>query len=83
MLTSKGDFSRIVVSLQRGFVLQDQEGRSWDQKRTKNRSKNGVQDGMHLVIDVSSIFVDLGSQVGKENEAKIDIKKGQNLKSFW
>ena len=39
--------------------------------------------GRHLDIDFCAILVDLGSQVGKENETKIKIKKGQNLKGFW
>ena len=39
--------------------------------------------GRHLDIDFCAILVDFGSQVGKENEAKIDIKKGQNLRGFW
>ena len=38
--------------------------------------------GRHLDIDFCAILVDLGSQVGKENETKIKIKKGQNLKGF-
>ena len=74
MLTSKGDFSRIVLSLQRGLVLQDQEGRIWEQKRSKNRSKNEVNKGRHLGIDFPSILVDLGGQVGTENRPKIDPK---------
>ena len=39
--------------------------------------------GRHLDIDFCAILVDLGSQVGKENETKIKIKKCQNLKGFW
>ena len=39
--------------------------------------------GRHLDIDFGAILVDLGSQVGKENETKIKIKKCQNLKGFW
>ena len=39
--------------------------------------------GRHLDIDFCAILVDLGSQVGKENDTKIKIKKYQNLKGFW
>ena len=47
---------------------------SWEPKPTKNRSKNGVQDGMHLGIDFLAILVDFGYQVGVKNRSKIDQK---------
>ena len=71
----KAFFSRNALSLQRGLVLQDQEGRKWEQKWTKNRAKNGVKKGRHLGIDFSSILVDLKGQVGTENRPKIDPKR--------
>ena len=51
MFTWEGDFSKIVLWLQRGLDFSGSGGPSWEQKPIKNRSKNGVQDGMHLGID--------------------------------
>ena len=39
--------------------------------------------GRHIDIDFCAILMDLGSQVGKENETKIKIKKVKILKVFW
>ena len=69
----KAFFSRNALSLQRGLVLQDQEGRKWEQKWTKNRAKNRVKKGRHLGIEFSSILIDLGEQ----NEGKIHQKSIQ------
>ena len=44
--------------------------RSWEQKSTKNLSKNGIQDGTHLGIDFSMILMDFGRQVGLKNPPK-------------
>ena len=52
----------------------DQRRPSWERKPTKNRLKNGVQDGMHLGIDFWAILVDFGCQVGVQNPPKIDQK---------
>ena len=46
-------------------------GGSWEQKAIKNRSKNGVQDGVHLGIDFPWIFADFGSHVDSKNPPKI------------
>ena len=46
MLTWNADFSKIVLSLQRGLDFSDFRGRSWEQKSTKKRA----QDGKHLGI---------------------------------
>ena len=51
MFTWEGDFSKIVLWLQRGLDFSGSGGPSWEQKSIKNRSKNGVQDGMYLGID--------------------------------
>ena len=50
---------------------------SWSPKPIKNRSKFEVQVRVPLGIDISSILVGSGSQVGKENRAKIDQKSIQ------
>ena len=71
----KAIFSRDALSLQRGLVLQDQEGRNWEQKWSKNGAKNEVNKAKQLVIDFLSIFVDLRAQVGRENRAKNRSKK--------
>ena len=63
-----------MLSLQRGLDFRDSEGREIDQKTIKNRSKNEVNMGWYLGIDFSSILVDLGSQVGRQNRTKIDQK---------
>ena len=42
-------------------------------KSTKNLSKNGIQDGMHLGIDFSMIVLDFGGQVGFKNPPKIGV----------
>ena len=39
-----------------------------------NRSKKEVNMGRHLGIDFSSILVDFGSQVGRQNRTKIEEK---------
>ena len=75
MLTSSCDFSKIVLWLQRGLDFSDFEGRNWEQKSTRNRSRNGVQDGWHLGIDFWTILVHFGRQVGVENRQKIDPKR--------
>ena len=49
MLTSKSDFLKIELSLQRGLDFSGFGGRSWEQKSIKNRSENGIQDGMHVL----------------------------------
>lgn len=74
MLPWKGDFSKIVLSLQRGLDVSDSEG-SWEDKSTKHRSKNEVQDGVHLGIDFWAILVDFWIQVGMENRSNIDPKR--------
>ena len=51
MFTWEGDFSKIVLWLQRGLDFSGSGGPSWEQKPIKDRSKSGVQDGMHLGID--------------------------------
>ena len=56
MLTSKDDFLRIVLSLQRGLDFSGSGGPSWEPKTIKNRSKNAIQDGMHLDIDFFNDF---------------------------
>ena len=91
MFTWKGDFSKIVLWLQRGLDFSGSGGPSWEQKSTKNRSKNGVQDGMHLGIDFSHISMDFGRQVGRQNGPKIDpkrhwkkdVKKKRFFNGFW
>ena len=45
------DVSKIVLWLQRGLEFSGSGGPSWEQKPIKDRSKSGVQDGMHLGID--------------------------------
>ena len=47
----------------------------WEQTSTKNRFKNGIQDGMLLDIDLWTILMYLGSQVGMENQLNIDPKR--------
>ena len=75
MFTWEGDFSKIVLWLQRGLDFSGSGGPSWEQKSIKNRSKNGIQDGMHLGIDFWMILLDLGCQVGRQNRSKIASKK--------
>ena len=48
---------------------------SWEEKSIQNRSKNGVNMGIHLGIDFWWILVDFGRQVGRETGAKIDPKR--------
>ena len=43
------------------------------QKSIKNRSKNGIQDGMHHGMDFSQIFADFGCYVGIKNPPKIGL----------
>ena len=49
--------------------------------------KNGIQVGMHLGIDFSSILMVFGRQVGRQNGPKIDSKKhGKKQRAkhpFW
>ena len=70
MFNWEGDFSKIVLWLQRGLDLSGSGGPSWEQKSIKNRSKNGIQDGMHLGIDFSMILVDFGCQLGGKMDQK-------------
>ena len=75
MWTSNGEFSKNLVFPKENNVFWHQMGPSWEPKPTKNRSKNGVQDGWHLGIDFSWILIDFGRQVGRETGAKIDPKR--------
>ena len=52
----------------------EQMGPSWESKSIKNRSQNEVSLWRHLGTDFSSILVGFGSQVGRENRAKIEEK---------
>ena len=61
MLTSKDDFLKIVLSLQRGLDFSGSEGPNWERKSIKNLSKKEIQDGMHLDIDFLTILMDLGT----------------------
>merc|ERR1712217_648897 len=49
-------------------------GPSWEPKSIKNRSKKEVNMGRHLGIDFSSILVDFGTQLGRQNPSKFDVK---------
>ena len=70
MLTLKDDFCKIVLSLQRGLDFSRFGGPSWEPKSIKNRSKNAIQDGMHLDIDFFTILMDFGTQLGMPNPPK-------------
>ena len=70
MLTSKDDFLRIVLSLQRGLDFSGSGGPSWELSSIKSRSKNAIQDGMHLDIDFLTILMDFGTQLGMPNPPK-------------
>ena len=70
MLTSKDDFLRIVLSLQRGLDFSGSGGPSWELNSIKNRSKNAIQDGMHLDIDLLTILMNFGTQLGMPNPPK-------------
>ena len=61
ILTSKNDFLKIVLSLQRGLDFSGSGGPSWEPKSIKNQSRNAIQDGMHLDIDLLTIFTDFGT----------------------
>ena len=56
-------------------ILMKPQSQNGEPKSIKNRSKNEVNMGRHLGIDFSSILVDFGSQVGRQNRAKIDAKR--------
>ena len=47
-------------------------GRSWKHTPTKKHSTNGVQDGMHLGIDLLTILLDVWCRVGKQSQPRID-----------
>ena len=73
MLSSRGDFlKKTLFFLRKNHDFEGSGGRSWEQKSIKNLSKKEVNMGRHLDIDFSSILVDFGSQVGRQNRAKID-----------
>ena len=68
----------------KNHVFWDPTGPSWEQKWTKNRSKNKVQNTMHLSIDFWAILVDFGSQVGAKLEASRPSKSMKNQsKKGW
>ena len=71
MLTLKGRFYKSTYKTKRILMIFEVRG---VEKSIKNRSKNEVNMGWYLGIDFSSILVDLGSQVGRQNRAKIDQK---------
>ena len=58
---------------QRGLDFSSLGGRSWEQNSTKNLSKHGIQDGMHLGSDFSLMLMNLGGQVGFKNPPKIGL----------
>ena len=64
-----------MLPLERGLELFGFLGGSWEQKSTKNRSKNGAQDGMHLGIDFGAMLVDFWSQVGRQKPPKVHPKR--------
>ena len=72
MFTWKGDFSKIVLWLQQGLDFSGSVGPSWEQTSTKNRLKNGAQDGMHLGIGFLLILVDFWSHVDEKRYRKND-----------
>ena len=47
-------------------------GRSWKHTPTKKHSTNGVQDGMHLGIDLLTILLDVWFRGGKHSQPGID-----------
>ena len=67
-------FEKTSVFIRKNNDFEGSGGPSWELKSNKNRSKNEVNMGRHLGIDFSSILVDFGSQVGRQNRAKIDQK---------
>ena len=64
MFTWEGDFSKIVLCLQRGLDFSGSGGPSWEQKSVKEQSKKGLQDEIQLGIDFLRILMDFGHQVG-------------------
>ena len=57
-------------------------GRSWKHTPTKKTSTNGVQDGMHVGIDLLTILLDVWCRVGKQSQPKIDFgTKNQHIPS--
>ena len=70
MLTSKGDFLKIKLWLQRELDFSGSGGSSWEPKSIKNRLKHAIQDGMHLDIDFLTILIDFGTQLGMPNPPK-------------
>ena len=63
-------FEKTLFFLRKNDDFEGSGGRSWEPKSIENRLKNEVNMGRHLGIDFSSILVDFGRQVGKENRAK-------------
>ena len=70
MLTSNGDFSKILLCLQQELDFSGSEVPSWEPKSIKNRTKNAIQDGMHLDIDFLTILMDFGIQLRMPNPPK-------------
>ena len=75
LFTWKGDFSKFVLWLRRGRARGYPIGRCDGVPPLAWTCKNGIQVGMHLGIDFSSILMVFGRQVGKQNGPKIDSKK--------
>ena len=72
MLPSKGHVSKNVVFPRKNLVFWDPMGRCWKHTPTKKQSTNGVQDGMHLCIDLLTILLNVWCRVGKQSQRRID-----------
>ena len=81
MVTSKGDFSKILLPLQRGLDFRDSGAEVGSNNRSKIDQKTAPKMECILASIFEAILVDFWYQVGMENRPKIDQKR--HRKNDW
>ena len=72
MLTSKGHFTKNLAFPKEKPCFLRSNGSNFKHTPTKKHSTNGVQDGMHLCIDLLTILLNVWCRVGKQSQPRID-----------
>ena len=82
MFTWDGDFSKIVLQLQRGLDFSGSGDLSWEQTSIKNLSKVGIQDSIILASIFERFCWILGTKLKRKIDQKSIKKTMQKTKPF-